>query len=111
METITLLLAGDVMLGRGIDQVMPEPLPPVLYEPWMHDAREYMRLAEKANGTMPAPVVPAEFALPGAQPAWCLPMLTRLACRPCAATSGMNWTSVPSCRCSNGTPATLSASK
>jgi poly-gamma-glutamate synthesis protein (capsule biosynthesis protein) len=56
LETITLLLAGDVMLGRGIDQVMPEPLPPVLYEPWVHDAREYVRLAERANGTIPAPV-------------------------------------------------------
>lgn len=56
METTTLLLAGDVMLGRGIDQVMPEPLPPVLYEPWVHDAREYVRLAEKVNGAIPAPV-------------------------------------------------------
>ena len=56
METITLLLAGDVMLGRGIDQVMPEPLPPVLYEPWVHDAGEYVRLAEKASGAIPAPV-------------------------------------------------------
>lgn len=33
MNTTTLLLAGDVMIGRGIDQVMAEPLPPVLYEP------------------------------------------------------------------------------
>ena len=56
MDTITLVLAGDVMTGRGIDQVMPEPLPPVLYEPWVHDAREYVRLAEKVNGAIPAPV-------------------------------------------------------
>jgi poly-gamma-glutamate synthesis protein (capsule biosynthesis protein) len=56
LETTTLLLAGDVMLGRGIDQVMPEPLPPELYEPWVHDAREYVRLAEKVNGAIPAPV-------------------------------------------------------
>ncbi len=56
LEKITLLLAGDVMLGRGIDQVMPEPLPPVLYEPWVHGAREYVRLAEKATGAIPAPV-------------------------------------------------------
>ena len=32
MDTVTLVLAGDVMMGRGIDQVMPEPLSPVLYE-------------------------------------------------------------------------------
>jgi poly-gamma-glutamate synthesis protein (capsule biosynthesis protein) len=56
MDTVTLVLAGDVMTGRGIDQVMPEPLPPVLYEPWVHDAREYVRLAEKVNGAIPAPV-------------------------------------------------------
>jgi Mg2+-importing ATPase len=52
MDTTTLLLAGDVMTGRGIDQVMPEPLPPVLYEQWVHDAREYVRLAEKINGVI-----------------------------------------------------------
>ena len=56
MATTTLLLAGDIMLGRGIDQVMPEPLPPALYEPWVKDAREYVRLAEKVNGAIPAPV-------------------------------------------------------
>lgn len=56
METITLLLAGDVMLGRGIDQVMPQPVEPVLYESWVHDARDYVRLAERANGVIPAPV-------------------------------------------------------
>ncbi len=56
METITLLLAGDVMTGRGIDQVMPDPLPPVLYEPWVHDARDYVRLAETVNGAIAAPV-------------------------------------------------------
>jgi poly-gamma-glutamate synthesis protein (capsule biosynthesis protein) len=44
------------MTGRGIDQVMPEPLPPVLYEPWVRDAREYVRLAEQVNGAIAAPV-------------------------------------------------------
>jgi len=56
MDAIRLLLAGDVMTGRGIDQVLPEPLPPVLHEPWVHDAREYVRLAEQASGAIPAPV-------------------------------------------------------
>lgn len=56
MDTVRLMLAGDVMLGRGLDQVMPDPLPPRLYEPWVHDAREYVRLAERAHGPIPAPV-------------------------------------------------------
>jgi hypothetical protein len=32
------------MTGRGIDQVMPHPVNPVLYEPYLHDAREYVNL-------------------------------------------------------------------
>lgn len=44
------------MTGRGIDQVMPEPSSPELYESWVRDAREYVRLAEKVNGAIPAPV-------------------------------------------------------
>jgi poly-gamma-glutamate capsule biosynthesis protein CapA/YwtB (metallophosphatase superfamily) len=54
--TITLLLAGDVMTGRGIDQVLAHPASPELYEEWMRDARGYVRLAEQANGPIPAPV-------------------------------------------------------
>ena len=57
-ETFKLLLAGDVMTGRGIDQALADPLPPRLYEPWVQDAREYVRLAEAANGPIPAPVDP-----------------------------------------------------
>ncbi|MGZ5185697.1 MAG: CapA family protein [Caldimonas sp.] len=53
---MTLLLAGDVMTGRGIDQVLPTPLPPELYESWVRDAREYVRLAERVSGPIPAPV-------------------------------------------------------
>lgn len=55
-DTCTLLLAGDVMTGRGIDQVLPHPLPPQLHEPWVQDAREYVRLAEQANGAWTRPV-------------------------------------------------------
>jgi len=44
------------MTGRGIDQVLPDPLPPQLYEPWVRDAREYVRLAEQHNGALPRPV-------------------------------------------------------
>lgn len=53
-----LLLAGDVMTGRGIDQVMPHPCPPQLTEPAIHDARDYVRLAERVNGPIPAAVPP-----------------------------------------------------
>src|ERR1700757_5241338 len=51
-----LLLCGDVMTGRGIDQALPHPVTPVLYEPYVHDAREYIALAEKAHGAIPRPV-------------------------------------------------------
>ena len=49
-ERVTLLLAGDVMTGRGIDQVLAHPGDPKLYEPWVSDARDYLRLAEQVNG-------------------------------------------------------------
>lgn len=53
MPSLTLLLAGDVMTGRGIDQILPHPVDPLLHEPWVRDAREYVRLAEAANGPVP----------------------------------------------------------
>jgi len=49
---LTLWLAGDVMTGRGIDQVMAHPCSPELYEGWVRDAREYVKLAEKVHGRM-----------------------------------------------------------
>jgi poly-gamma-glutamate capsule biosynthesis protein CapA/YwtB (metallophosphatase superfamily) len=51
-----LFLCGDVMTGRGIDQALPHPVNPLLYEPYMSDAREYVALAEKANGPIPRPL-------------------------------------------------------
>jgi poly-gamma-glutamate capsule biosynthesis protein CapA/YwtB (metallophosphatase superfamily) len=45
-----LLLGGDVMLGRGIDQILPHPGEPELREPYLRDARGYVRLAEHKNG-------------------------------------------------------------
>ena len=48
-----LFLCGDVMTGRGIDQALPHPVNPILYEPHVRDAREYVALAAKANGPMP----------------------------------------------------------
>jgi poly-gamma-glutamate capsule biosynthesis protein CapA/YwtB (metallophosphatase superfamily) len=54
--SLRLFLCGDVMTGRGIDQALPHPVDPVLYEPYVRDAREYVDLAEKANGPIPRPV-------------------------------------------------------
>lgn len=54
----TLFLCGDVMTGRGIDQVLPHPCDPGLHEPWVDDARDYVRLAQKVSGTIPRPLQP-----------------------------------------------------
>lgn len=51
-----MFLCGDVMTGRGIDQVLPHPALPVLYEPYVRDARDYVQLAEAANGPISRPV-------------------------------------------------------
>ncbi|WP_155057948.1 CapA family protein [Streptomyces blattellae] len=56
---VTLFLCGDVMLGRGVDQILPHPGDPALREPWVADARSYVDLAEAANGPVPAPVPPS----------------------------------------------------
>jgi poly-gamma-glutamate synthesis protein (capsule biosynthesis protein) len=55
-RTILLFLCGDVMTGRGVDQILPHPVSPVLYEPYVRDAREYVQLAEAANGPIHRPV-------------------------------------------------------
>jgi poly-gamma-glutamate synthesis protein (capsule biosynthesis protein) len=60
-DGIVLLLCGDVMTGRGIDQVMPHPSPPGLAEPYVTSALDYVLLAERTNGAIPRPV---EFAHP-----------------------------------------------
>jgi poly-gamma-glutamate synthesis protein (capsule biosynthesis protein) len=53
---VTLFLCGDVMLGRGVDQILPHPGDPALREPGVRDARTYVALAEAANGPIPRPV-------------------------------------------------------
>ncbi len=53
---VTLFLCGDVMTGRGIDQVLPHPSDPRLYEPYVTSAADYVALAERASGPIPAPV-------------------------------------------------------
>ena len=56
MGELTLFLAGDVMTGRGIDQVLPSPGDPGLREQLVRDARGYVALAESVNGPIPLPV-------------------------------------------------------
>ena len=51
-----IFLCGDVMTGRGIDQILPEPCGPLLHETYMRSALGYVQLAEQANGPIPRPV-------------------------------------------------------
>jgi poly-gamma-glutamate capsule biosynthesis protein CapA/YwtB (metallophosphatase superfamily) len=55
-DTTTLFLCGDVMLGRGIDQILPHPGDPRLYESYVKSAATYVDLAERLNGPIPKPV-------------------------------------------------------
>lgn len=59
MDTFTLWLAGDVMTGRGIDQIQAHPGAPRLHESLVHDARDYVQLAESVSGPIAAPVAPS----------------------------------------------------
>src|SRR6266850_307834 len=54
--SLRLFLCGDVMTGRGIDQALPHPESPNLFEQYVRDAREYVALAEKANGPISRPL-------------------------------------------------------
>ena len=53
---LTLFLCGDVMTGRGIDQVLPHPSDATLYEPYIRSALEYVAMAENTNGSIAKPV-------------------------------------------------------
>jgi len=55
-DTVTVFLCGDVMLGRGIDQILPHPSEPQLFEPHVRSAVSYVELAEKVVGPIPRPV-------------------------------------------------------
>lgn len=56
---VTLFLCGDVMLGRGLDQILPHPSDPALHEELVDDARRYIELAEAESGPIPRGVTPA----------------------------------------------------
>ncbi|HJS90777.1 MAG TPA: CapA family protein [Steroidobacteraceae bacterium] len=52
-RALTLFLSGDVMIGRGIDQILPTPGDPRLFERWARSAMDYVQLAERASGPIP----------------------------------------------------------
>ena len=59
MGSVRLFLCGDVMTGRGIDQILPHPCDPALHEDYVQSAIDYVRLAEQLNGPIQRPVNPA----------------------------------------------------
>ncbi len=58
-QIIRIFLCGDVMTGRGIDQILPHPCNPELHEDWAQSAADYVELAENVNGHIQAPVTPS----------------------------------------------------
>lgn len=52
-DCVKLLLGGDVMTGRGIDQALAHPSDPRLYEPYVNSSKHYLLLAEEVNGPIP----------------------------------------------------------
>ena len=59
MTDLRLFLCGDVMTGRGIDQILAAPCDPALDEPYVQSALDYVELAERASGPIPRAVDPA----------------------------------------------------
>jgi poly-gamma-glutamate capsule biosynthesis protein CapA/YwtB (metallophosphatase superfamily) len=52
-DAIRLFLSGDIMLGRGVDQILKHSVDPTLSEDYVKDAREYVKLAIAKNGPLP----------------------------------------------------------
>jgi len=55
-NAITIFMCGDVMTGRGIDQILPHPGDPAIYESYMKSAQGYVKIAEDVNGPIDYPV-------------------------------------------------------
>jgi len=53
---VKIFMCGDVMTGRGIDQVLANPSDPLIHESYMKSAAGYVKLAEQANGPIQQPV-------------------------------------------------------
>lgn len=58
-QLLRLFLCGDVMCGRGIDQVLAQPCNPEIYEDYTRSATDYVELAERMNGPIPRGNAPA----------------------------------------------------
>lgn len=56
MNDVSLCLCGDVMTGRGIDQILPYPGDADLHERYVGSSRHYVDLAQARNGAIPMPV-------------------------------------------------------
>lgn len=56
---LTLFLGGDVMTGRGIDQILARSVDPRIHEPWVRSATTYVKIAEAESGPIPRAVEPA----------------------------------------------------
>jgi poly-gamma-glutamate capsule biosynthesis protein CapA/YwtB (metallophosphatase superfamily) len=54
--SLKLFLAGDVMTGRGDDQILPHPIDPEIFESYSVTAFDYLRMAERRHGVIPQPV-------------------------------------------------------
>ncbi|SCG53335.1 CapA family protein [Micromonospora halophytica] len=57
-DEVTLFLSGDVMTGRGVDQILPRPGSPQLREEAVTDARGYVELAGSVSAPVPRPTSP-----------------------------------------------------
>lgn len=55
-SSVHLALAGDVMLGRGVDQLWSSCSKPLLHERVVRDARQYVAMAEQRHGVIAKPV-------------------------------------------------------
>ncbi len=53
LRPVRLFLCGDVMTGRGVDQILARPCDPKLHEDYAASAIDYVDLAEQANGPIP----------------------------------------------------------
>jgi poly-gamma-glutamate capsule biosynthesis protein CapA/YwtB (metallophosphatase superfamily) len=58
-DVVRVFQCGDVMIGRGIDQVLPNPCEPNIREDYVRSAMEYVQLAELTNGPIMRPVSPS----------------------------------------------------
>ena len=99
-----ILLTGDVMLGRGIDQILQQPSEPELFEPFVRSALDYVALAEARNGPIPRGVDPAYVwgdALEAFRTADAriVNLETAVTCHPLPAPKGINYRCHPANLC------------